>query len=116
MIRSFHFDEEEEEKEEENNTDNDDMIDVMDREGDSKVMDLLNNDDDEEIKELKKLYYGNNIKESVKFIKKSILKKKSIQIKEANKKLAETTPKIPIKVSIKPNTIIKTQDHLGIEP
>ena len=31
----------------------------------------------EEIKELKKLYYGNNIKESVKFIKKSILKKKT---------------------------------------
>ena len=86
LIRSFHFDEEEEEKEEENNIDNDDMIDVMDREGDSKVMDLLNNDDDEEIKELKKLYYGNNIKESVKFIKKSILKKKSIQIKEDNKK------------------------------
>ena len=86
LIRSFHFDEEEEEKEEENNTDNDDMIDVMDREGDSKVMDLLNNDNDEEIKELKKLYYGNNIKESVKFIKKSILKKKSIQIKEDNKK------------------------------
>ena len=26
--------------------DNDDMIDVMDREGDSKVMDLLNNDND----------------------------------------------------------------------
>ena len=80
---SFDFDDEDEEENKENDDGEDDVIiDIIDGEGDEKLFNLLNNDDDEEMKELKKLYYGDNLKESVRFIKKSILKKKSVKFKD----------------------------------
>jgi len=78
---SFDFDDDDEEENKEDESD-DNVIDVIDGDGDEKLFNLLNNDDDEEIKELKRLYYGDNLKESIKVLKKSILKKKSVKFKD----------------------------------
>ena len=77
---SFSFDDDDEEDEinDKDEEENIDIVDVIDGDGDSKLFNLLNNDDDEEIKELKKLYYGENLKESIKLLKKSLKKKKSV--------------------------------------
>ena len=77
---SFDFDDDDEEDNKEESDDN--VIDVIDGDGDEKLFNLLNNDEDEEIKELKRLYYGDNLKESIKVLKKSILKKKSVKFKD----------------------------------
>ena len=81
---SFSFDDDDDEVEDnkDQNDDNDEIIDVIDGDGDDKLFNLLNNDDDEEMKELKKLYYGDNLKKSIQFLKKSILKKKSVKFKD----------------------------------
>ena len=68
----FEDDSEDNNQNEENENENDEeVIDVIDKDGDDKLFNLLNNDDNEEIKELKRLYYGDNLKESIRFIKKS---------------------------------------------
>jgi hypothetical protein len=77
---SLSFDDEDENNEE--NNEESENIDIIDKDGDSKLLNLLNNDDNEEIKELKKLYYGDNLKKSIQFLKKSILKKKSVKFKD----------------------------------
>ena len=77
---SFDFDDDDEEDNKEESDDN--VIDVIDGDGDEKLFNLLNNDDDEEMKELKRLYYGDNLKQSIKVLKKSILKKKSVKFKD----------------------------------
>ena len=77
---SLSFDDEDENNEE--NNEESENIDIIDKDGDSKLLNLLNNDDNEEIKELKKLYYGDNLKESINFLKKSIVKKKTLKFNE----------------------------------
>jgi len=79
----FDFDEiDEYETETEENIDNNDTeepIDVIDGEGESQLFERFKEDNSEEIAELKQLWFGSNIKQSVNFVKKSILKNKSVK-------------------------------------
>ena len=81
---SFNFDEVDEDDAEENKEENDsgELIDIIDGEGDSKLFERFKDDNDEQMNELKKYWFGGNLKASVKIIKKSILNKKSVKFKE----------------------------------
>ena len=86
---SFSFDDDEEEENKED--DDDDNIDVIDGDGDEKLFNMFNNDDNEEIKELKKLYYGDNLKESINFLKKSIVRKKTVKFLDSSQRKEKET-------------------------
>ena len=81
---SFNFDEVDEDETDENKEENDseELIDIIDGEGDTKLFERFKDDNDEQMSELKKFWFGGNLKESVKIIKKSILNKKSVKFKE----------------------------------
>ena len=64
------------------NNDTEEPIDVIDGEGESQLFERFKEDNSEEIAELKKLWFGSDIKQSVNFVKKSILKKKSVKFKD----------------------------------
>jgi len=91
---SFNFDELDEcnteSEESKENNDSNEQIDVIDGEGESELFERFKKDDNEDLVELKKLWYGDNLKQSVNFIKKSILKTKSVKSKnEVDKKEKE---------------------------
>ena len=92
---SLSFDDEDENNEE--NNEESYNIDLIDGDGDSKLLNLLNNDDNEEIKELKKLYYGDNLKESINFLKKSIVRNKTLKMNDNSNKNEKEKKNIELK-------------------
>ena len=81
------------------NKENNDSDEPIDDEGGAELFERYKEDDNEEMAELKKLYFGNNLKQSIRFIKNSKLKKKSVKYKDDVDKKEKDNKNLEIKKS-----------------
>ena len=63
-------------------TEKEESLEIIDDEGDSGLFEKYKDDDKEEMAELKKIWYGDDLKKSIQYIQKSILKKATVKFKD----------------------------------
>ena len=79
-------------------TEKEESLEIIDDEGDSGLFEKYKDDDKEEMAELKKIWYGDDLKKSIQYIQKSILKKATVKFKDnVDKKEKEIKKNFEIK-------------------